>query len=98
MALKTNFEDASFLASPFVDEVANPGPEGPQPDPGSTGFRGLHRVPEHPGGPSELDQAKFQTRMAQETAAKRKKLLRQNKTNKIVRKFLNERGTTAKTN
>ncbi len=25
MALKTNFEDASFLASPFVDEIANPG-------------------------------------------------------------------------
>ena len=25
MALKTNFEDASFISSPFVDEVANPG-------------------------------------------------------------------------
>ena len=25
MALKTNFEDAAFLSSPFVDEVANPG-------------------------------------------------------------------------
>jgi len=25
MALKTNFSDASFIASPFVDEVANPG-------------------------------------------------------------------------
>ncbi len=30
MALKSNFEDADFIASPFVDEVANPGsvPEG----------------------------------------------------------------------
>ena len=25
MALKTNFEDADFIASPFVDEIANPG-------------------------------------------------------------------------
>ncbi len=25
MALKTNFEDANFISSPFVDEVANPG-------------------------------------------------------------------------
>ncbi len=25
MALKTDFEDASFIASPFVDEVANRG-------------------------------------------------------------------------
>ena len=25
MALKTNFEDADFISSPFVDEVANPG-------------------------------------------------------------------------
>ena len=25
MALKSNFEDASFISSPFVDEVANPG-------------------------------------------------------------------------
>ena len=25
MALKSNFEDANFISSPFVDEVANPG-------------------------------------------------------------------------
>lgn len=25
MAMKTAFEDASFIASPFVDEIANPG-------------------------------------------------------------------------
>ena len=25
MALKSNFEDASFISSPFVDEIANPG-------------------------------------------------------------------------
>ncbi len=25
MALKTNFEDADFISSPFVDEIANPG-------------------------------------------------------------------------
>ena len=25
MALKTSFEDADFISSPFVDEVANPG-------------------------------------------------------------------------
>lgn len=25
MALKSDFEDASFISSPFVDEVANPG-------------------------------------------------------------------------
>lgn len=28
MALKTDFEDASFISSPFVDEVANPGTSG----------------------------------------------------------------------
>ena len=28
MALKTQFEDASFLSSPFVDEIANPGVPG----------------------------------------------------------------------
>lgn len=27
MALKTDFEDANFISSPFVDEVANPGDE-----------------------------------------------------------------------
>ena len=25
MALKSNFEDADFISSPFVDEIANPG-------------------------------------------------------------------------
>ena len=25
MALKNDFEDASFISSPFVDEIANPG-------------------------------------------------------------------------
>ncbi len=25
MSMKTNFEDANFISSPFVDEIANPG-------------------------------------------------------------------------
>ncbi len=28
MALKSNFEDADFISSPFVDEIANPGNTG----------------------------------------------------------------------
>jgi len=39
---------------------------GPRRHKGSAGFKGLHRVPTEPGGPSELDQAKFRHRMANE--------------------------------
>ena len=28
MAMKTNFEEANFISSPYVDEVANPGVPG----------------------------------------------------------------------
>ena len=56
MALKTNFEDADFIASPFVDEVANPGM----------------------------------------TAEAAKKLMRKVKTQRIVRAFLDSKGTKAK--
>jgi hypothetical protein len=63
MALKTDFEDSKDIASPFVDEVANPGP------------------------------IRFQTPITRDHADK---LVRANKTNKIVRGFLDSKGTKAK--
>jgi hypothetical protein len=32
MAMKTNFEDSNVISSPFVDEIANPGPQRSLPD------------------------------------------------------------------
>ncbi len=63
MAMKTNFEDSDAIASPFVDEVANPGA------------------------------IRFSTPITRDHADK---LVRANKTNKIVREFLDAKGTKAK--
>ena len=61
--MKTNFEHANFISSPFEDEVANPGA------------------------------IRFTTPI---TADHADKLVRANKTNKIVREFLDSKGTKAK--
>ncbi len=91
MAFKTDFNDADFIASPFVDEVAkvSPGKAKKILDDGKIrgkaitakqrGFFGAVA-----GGKSNMNEARAAS------------IMRKVKTQRIVRRFLDERGTKAK--
>ena len=91
MPLKTDFDDADFISSPFVDEVANPGPgkakkilddgkiRGKAITAKQRGFFGAVA-----GGKSNMNEARAAS------------IMRKVKTQRIVRRFLDERATKAK--
>jgi len=93
MALKSDFQEASFISSPFVDEVVNPGPTPAKAreilSDGSVRGKAL----------TKKQKGFFGARAGASPERKRekaRKLMRKVKTQRIVRRFLDERGTKAK--
>lgn len=92
MALKSDFQDASFISSPFVDEVVNPGPSPAK-------AREILRDGSVRGKALTKKQKGFFGARAGSPERKRekvRKLMQRVKTQRIVRQFLDERGTKAK--
>jgi len=92
MALKNEFEESSQIHSPFVDEIANPGPS-----------RAKSRAILKDGtirgkAITKKQRGFFGARAGSETHKREKvrKLMQAVKTQKTVRRFLDERGTKAK--
>ena len=92
MALKTNFEDANFISSPFVDEVANRGLT-------SAKAKKILRDSEIRGKSLTKAQKGFfgaRAGNSDVTGDSPSLIVAKNKARKRIRKFLDERGTKAK--